>query len=140
MASSESVGRRPSSSLIRAYSASVRPSSACGCGWPGVTAARPTVSTRLTRAPSTGLTGVPSTGLTDAPSTGLTGRPPPGSLARLGSEGRREEAQAIRTGAGEWVDRVLRVRHQAHHIAGLVADPRDVTGGSRRIPAGVGRA
>src|SRR5215207_6263901 len=44
MASSDEVGRRPRISLIRAYSPSLRPSSAHGCARSGVRAALPTVS------------------------------------------------------------------------------------------------
>src|ERR1035438_7905415 len=43
-ASSALVGRRPRVLTIVAYSASVRPSSAKGCGWSGVSRARVTVS------------------------------------------------------------------------------------------------
>src|SRR5215210_8739894 len=45
MASSDDVGRRPRISRIRAYSSDLRPSSAHGCAWSGVTRALSTVST-----------------------------------------------------------------------------------------------
>src|SRR5207245_10692796 len=48
-ASSALVGRRPSVSRIRAYSASVRPSSAKGWGSPGEASAHATVSTAVTQ-------------------------------------------------------------------------------------------
>src|SRR5665648_427431 len=82
------------------------------------------------------------TTVTATPPTGSTA--PPGS-ADKGAEHRREEPQAVGAparsgrpvGAEARLDRVLRVRHQAHNVAGFVGDPGDVPAGSVRVPAGV---
>src|SRR3954452_18685392 len=82
IASSTSLGSRPSSSWqTSAYSSRVRPS-ASACSTPGTAA---------------------------CVSDGDTGHP-------------LEEPQAVLGPAGEQVDRVLRVRHQAKDVAALVAD------------------
>ena len=39
---------------------------------------------------------------------------------------RSEELQPVGAAAHELVDRMLGVRHEPHHVAGLVADPGDV--------------
>src|SRR5665647_1436272 len=80
--------------------------------------------------------------VTATPPTGFTARP---GSADKGAEHRGEEPQAVGAasrsggpvGAEARLDRVLRVRHQAHHVARLVGDPGDVAAGSVRVPAGV---
>src|SRR5665648_917679 len=80
--------------------------------------------------------------VTATPPTGFTARP---RSADEGAEHRREEPQAVgaaaRSGrpvrAEAGLDRMFRVRHQAHHVAGLVGDPGDVPPGSVRVPAGI---
>src|SRR6187200_3557800 len=57
IASSAEVGRRPRISLIRAYSPSLSPSSAHGCGWTGVSVALPTVSDTAATLPVFGQSG-----------------------------------------------------------------------------------
>src|SRR5450830_580342 len=80
--------------------------------------------------------------VTATPPTGFTA--PPGSSDK-GAEHRREEPQAVGAaarsggpvGAEVRLDRVLRVRHEAHNVARFVGDPGDVAAGSVRVPAGV---
>src|SRR5665647_1874726 len=82
------------------------------------------------------------TTVTVTPPTGFTARP---RSADEGAEHRREEPQAVGAaarsgrpvGAEAPLDRMLRMRHEAHHVAGFVGDPGDVAAGSVRVPAGV---
>src|SRR5665648_656976 len=83
-----------------------------------------------------------SQGTTVTWTTPFTARP---GSADKAAEHRREEPQTVGAaarsgrpvGAEARLDRVLRVRHQAHHVAGFVGDPGDVAAGSVRVPAGV---
>src|SRR5665648_530241 len=82
------------------------------------------------------------TTVTATPPTPFTARP---GSADEGAEHRREEPQTVGAparssrpvGAEARLDRVLRVRHEAHHVAGFVGDPGDVAAGSVRVPADV---
>ena len=100
---------------MRAYSSALRPSSANGWTASGCAAASATVSVMRVL--------------------------PRGAGHRAGGgqvgQDRGEEAQAVGAGAGEGLHRVLRMRHEAHDVAGLVADAGDVALGAVRVQARV---
>src|SRR4051812_13989759 len=66
-----------------------------------------------------------------APSRGARSRAESGS--RRGGDHRREEAEAVGAWAGQRVDGVLGVRHQADDVAALVRDAGDVGCGAVRV-------
>src|SRR4051812_3655800 len=106
MASSTSLGSRPSRSTMRAYSAGVSPSSTARAACPGE---------RL------GVAGE------DAASGTVLGT----GLTRGQRQPRRDATSAFEQletvgAAGQRVDRVLGVRHQPDNVARGVADPGDV--------------
>src|SRR6266545_1680102 len=71
---------------------------------------------------------------------GFAGRLGLGGLRRGdGLDHRGEEGEAVGARAGQRLDAVLRVRHQADHVAGLVADAGDVAVGAVRVAVDVAR-
>ena len=112
IASSDWVGRRPRISRIRAYSSSVRPSSRTAAGRRGWR--RPSSTCRTGRQSRCGHAATPAAG-------------------RSGEvlEDRGEEAEAVGGRPGQRVDRVLRVRHHADHVAASLHDRRRCRAASR---------
>src|SRR5438132_755462 len=107
MASSSTFGARPCFSQMSSYSAAVRPSA--------------TASSALGVACARVLESITAAGAIDEPAPCSRNS----RLQRLAH--RAEDAQAVARAAGELVDRVLGVGHQAEYVARGVAHAGDVT-------------
>src|SRR5690242_10041836 len=127
IASSAVVGRRPRMSRMRRYSSSLSPSSRNGCCSSGVFAASSTVSRSMARlrplsAPRSLALAALLTRSSSRESRGHDRRQHTG-----------EEAEALGGGAGQLLDRVLGVRHEADDAPVLAGHPRDVAAAAVRV-------